>query len=239
MSGEKVSGVDKFGEDPLMQTSGGDVWSVGGAYTYLTGPTTLYISSSNAADVVPIVAQGLGINGEKIQVSANLNGQNQVALPGLFTVMCFRAWNASPDTDLQGDVYIAEDVGVNITNGVPDDITKIKAKIPIADLDQQTQMAIYAVPAGKGEWLKSYYFGIMPKNVTAAWGRFGIFVKNPGGIFRNKFKGGLVTSGNNISERKLSKYLFLPPGSIITARCFDVSANDLDVFAGFITEEAI
>lgn len=116
----------------------------GGIYTYLTSDTTLYVSSSSAADVGQVIqAAGLKADYTRTSASATLNGQNQVALSADF----FRLFIAQVFTGSapQGDIYIAE--SDTLTGGVPDTTSKIKGKIIVGD--NITRLGLYTVPAGK------------------------------------------------------------------------------------------
>lgn len=120
-----------------------NVWDQGGTYTYLTADTALFISSSDAGDTQTVVVNGMDDTYTEVTRTATLSGQSQVALDDdLFRV--FSAFVLSP-TPTSGDVYIAE--SDTLTGGVPDDETKIKAKI--MQEFQSTQMAQYTVPLGK------------------------------------------------------------------------------------------
>ena len=130
------------------------VWDVGGNYVYLTADTQLYISSSDALDVaVTVIVTGLDDTYTEVTRSVTVGGQSQVALSGLM----FRVFNAVviSSTSPVGDLYVAETD--TLTGGVPDVITKVKAKIALSGVDVGTGFAsdnishngIYTVPAGK------------------------------------------------------------------------------------------
>jgi len=120
------------------------VWNVGTLYTYLTSDTTLYISSSNAADTnVSVVVAGLTSDGIEITRTVTTNGRSQVALSG----QMYRVFAAQVIGSIEplGDLYIAE--SDTLTDGVPDTDSKIKAKIVIGyNISSQT---LYTVPVNK------------------------------------------------------------------------------------------
>lgn len=120
------------------------IWDQGGIYTYLTADTQLFASSSSASDTsVDILVFGLDDTYTEISRTVTVTGQSQVALSGLM----FRVHGAvvSGSTEPVGDIYIAETD--TLTGGVPDTVSKIKAKITQGN--NITQMALFTVPAGK------------------------------------------------------------------------------------------
>lgn len=142
-------------------TNSESVTDHGGNYTYLTANTQLYVSSSSASDTdVDITLVGLDEDYAPITLTANTNGQSQVALSA---ATAFRVYvvSVSGSTSPVGDLYIAETD--TLTSGVPDTATKIKAKIPLTvDMagapmntgtayasDNISHLGLYTVPAGK------------------------------------------------------------------------------------------
>ena len=170
--------VDKFGYNANVDMSEEDIWEVGGIYTFLTAPAILF-ASCTAASTNTVTIEGLDENW-LIQIKdVTLNGQNQVALPGLWRRV-HRAFNDTGD-DLTGDVYIAETD--DLTDGVPDTATKIK--LFIAEDEQQTLHALYTIPANKTGYLvrirwdiestKSATFKLYLRNVGKVWRLADIF----------------------------------------------------------------
>lgn len=130
------------------------LWDYGGSYTYLSANTALFISSSSASDTdVEVTISALDDNYLPVTVTANTNGQAQVA----FSASIFRIVSVvvSNGTSPVGDLYIAETD--TLTAGVPDTATKVQGKIPLSGIDTGTDFAsdnvihngIITVPAGK------------------------------------------------------------------------------------------
>jgi len=121
-------------------------WGLDQEYTYLTSETTLYASSTNAADTaVQLFVPGLDGDYNPVLRTVTLNGQTQVAISGgLLRNTVFLVTPGTTTVPL-GDVYLAEQGAT--TAGVPDDITTIKnfMKFP----NNNGQSGTITVPAGK------------------------------------------------------------------------------------------
>lgn len=106
------------------------IWNVGGQYVYLTADTPLFISSSSASDTGTYAATGLNDLYARITSLATATGQTQAAFStDMFRVQVGVLLSASgPNV---GDIYIAE--STPLTDGVPDDLTKVKVKIPAGE----------------------------------------------------------------------------------------------------------
>ena len=153
----------KFGANPSVTTSSDpeDMWSQGTVYTFLTSAVALYASSSDNSDTNVINVQGLDANWALQTKQVTLTGQTQIVLGGTW-IRVFRAWS---ETDTAGDVYIAEQDGT-ISGGVPQAVAKIKAKFLIAD--QQTEMAIYTIPANMKGYLCAWWGSVLGGGATKA-----------------------------------------------------------------------
>jgi hypothetical protein len=122
------------------------VWDQTGLYTYLTGNTQLFVSSSSAADVgITIIVFGLDFNLQEVVGLAVLNGQNQVPLnnPNFFRIEFSQTIGTT--TPLQGDVYVA--VSDPAPGGIPAAPGAIKDKIRIGI--EVSKKLTYTVPANK------------------------------------------------------------------------------------------
>ena len=155
---EGYSNIDKFGNSIDVAT--GDVpitvWTGKTLYEYTENNGALYyFSSSNNLDTQPIQLYCLTVdekgNWNLEDWTQNLVGQTKTLLTppsGNPIVRIYRATNEANEDDasnyLLGDVYIYEDS--DITNGVPDDLTKLKAQI--LNGSDQTGMCIYTIPSG-------------------------------------------------------------------------------------------
>jgi hypothetical protein len=151
----------KFGNAPDFDTSDGEVTIWDGAedgtaweqmkYQYSTTADIDSISSSDVNDTVEIVVEGLDTNWTFVSQTVTLNGQTRVAL-GTSLIRCFRAYNNN-STNLVGHVIVY--VNTALSSGVPTDTTKIRAIID--PVNQQTEMTLYTIPAGKTGYMRSWY----------------------------------------------------------------------------------
>jgi len=153
--------VNKWGNAPDFDDGDGEVTVWDGAedgtawekmvYTFPTSAVIDSISSSDAGDTQEVSVQGLDSNFALVTQTATLNGQTRVALSTPLTRV-FRAFNAN-STVFAGHIIIYENTA--LTAGVPTDKSKIYAVIHPDE--QQTEMAVYTIPAGKTGYLLGGY----------------------------------------------------------------------------------
>jgi len=141
--------VHKFGANAVVGTTEEDVWSVGGKETLLTTGTTMFVScEDNVNGVGQIIrVEGLDENWELVSADVVLTGQTQAqvgATNGWTRI--HRAYQVSAEPDPVGDVWIAE--SDTLTAGVPNTATKIHGFVDYTDAAQQTEKAMFTVPAG-------------------------------------------------------------------------------------------
>jgi len=186
--------IHKFGYNPDIGDSPETIWSEGGLYVYPTSASTMYISSSSAADTAAgtgartVTVYGLDADFEQISVTVSLNGQTGVQLNGAlnwYRVNRIVVNTAGSGGANAGVLY----VGTEATppGGVP---TNKYATVAIGD--NQTLMCLWTVPVGYTAYLHQ-------KDVSASSsaGKFAIFtlVARPdGGVFNVKDR---VTIANN------------------------------------------
>jgi len=153
--------VNKWGNAPDFDSTDGEVYVWDGAedgtawenmtYIFSTGADIDSVSSTDAGDTEEVTIQGLDANWEEVTQTATLNGQTRVALTTPL-IRCYRAYNSN-GTPFVGHIIIYEND--TTTGGVPDDATLIRAVIDPSN--QQTEMAIYTIPAGKTGYLLGGY----------------------------------------------------------------------------------
>lgn len=142
----------KFGRHPSLGTTRALIWSHGpdhGTETLLASNGITSIISSSAADTGKTVRiEYHTISGNNLTFgvqTATLNGQTAVTLP----TACARIsrMNNSGTTNIAGNVYTYE--GGATTAGVPNDLTKVHARIRGADTPslQQTEKAATSISA--------------------------------------------------------------------------------------------
>lgn len=218
--------IHKFGANPSITTTLETVWAQGGIYTYPSDSgVTLYISSSENTDAgKSINISGLDENFLEKSVTITLDGtdaETKTEITGHTWTRIFRAFNAG-STDLDGDVYIYEDDTVSA--GVPDTATKIRAKIVAAE--QQTQLALYTIPANKIGCVNRASMS-SGRNVDID---FKLYTRLFGGVFRLSYQ--WSTFRSNVIDRT-DIPLTLPGKTDIEFRAITPSGTASNVTAGF------
>lgn len=216
----RTVGVSKFGHNTDIDNgTPEDIWNQGGTYTFLSAAATLYVSSSSAADTAKTVTViGLDADGVEQTVTATLNGQTQVALSGTW-LRVYRAYN-SGSTAFAGDIYIAETD--DLTDGVPDTASKIKAKIDTAY--GQTLMAITTVPAKVGTktvrkaYIAGYNVTIESGTPAATSVEFTLNTRASGGVFLTKSTVSLNSDSTSFYTKTFDKYIEVAPLTDIKMR---------------------
>jgi len=139
----------KFGYNSDIDTTTDpeDIWDYGGQYTFGSDSgETIRVSSNNTGDADSFTIQGLDENFLNKSVTLNLSGQTPVTV-GTFSRV-FGAFNAG-STDLNGNVY-SYGTGT-VTTGTPQSASMIRSMVK--PTYQQTQMAIYTVPANYNAYI--------------------------------------------------------------------------------------
>jgi len=139
----------KFGYNSDIDTTTDpeDIWDYGGLYTFGSDDgETIRISSNNTGDTGSFTVQGLDENFLNKSVTLNLSGQTSVTV-GTFSRV-FRGFNAG-STDLNGNVY-SYGTGT-VTTGTPQSASMVRSMVK--PVFQQTQMAIYTVPANYNAYI--------------------------------------------------------------------------------------
>lgn len=219
--------MNKFGENPDVDTGPEDIWDYGGTYTFSSTANIDQMSSSETADTETITITGLDTNWAEVTQIKTLTGRTPVTLDTPL-IRVYRAYN-SGTADLVGDVYLTTN-GAALTNGVPDVANTVRAMIR-AGLNQ-TLMCIYTVPAGVTAYFLSGYvaFSKGRASVTAdfTW-RARLF----GSVFSVKSKIGLSSSGDSTWRYTYGVPVALPEKTDVKIVCEEVSAADSAVSGGF------
>lgn len=147
----------KFGVNPDVDGTEETVWTQGGDYPWLTSAAVVYVSSSSVADASPsgtgaqtIRVLGLDANYLEIEEDIALNGQTQVATTKQY-LRVYRAYvlTSGSGGGAAGTIYVGT---TGATAGVP---AVVYADLAIGN---QTQMAVYTVPAGKTLYVDDLLF---------------------------------------------------------------------------------
>jgi hypothetical protein len=229
--------IHKFGETPDFDTSDGIVTIWDGAddaninqmtYTYSTSADIDSISSSDAGDSVSVELEGLNASGAIVTQTATLNGRTRVAL-GTPLQRVYRMKNTGA-TDLAGHVYCY--VNTAITDGVPDDSTKVRAVIQGSY--NQTLMCVYTVPTGYTAYLRDWYCGIGGAKKTAEYTVY-LYARPSGGVFQLKHKSAVSEDGTSSFQHKYEEPEKFDAGTDIELRVASATAaiTEANVVGGF------
>lgn len=184
------------------------------------------ISSSHASDSQTLEVHGLDTNWNVVVQTKALNGQAKVTLDTAL-IRVYRVKNISASA-LQGDAYVYVDSA--ITTGVPDDSTKIRAKVLVGK--NQTAMAKYTIPLGYTGYLIKWYASILrATGVAAVACDLDIYIKEFGGVFRSKQPVGVQNTGQGSWQHEFPFPLSIPAKSDIEVRATPTA--NADISAGF------
>ena len=154
-----ASSLYKFGYNPDINGTEETIWSQGGDVVWPAAAFTAFISSSSTADTnagtgaQTVTVEGLDENYVAQSVTVNMNGQTQVQIgdaSGWIRINRAFVATAGSGGTAAGTVYIA---ATGVSSGVP--TGTIYASITDGN---QTQMAVYTVPASHTLYLDDLIF---------------------------------------------------------------------------------
>lgn len=222
-----ATAIFQFGSNPDIDTGSvpETIWDGSALYTWssFTDADITDIVSSNNADNHMIAVFGLDVNYERVVNYPILNGQTKVTLATPMLRVCSMV-NVSA-TNVAGDIYLITS-GAAITLGVPDDITTVRAKIRGVDGYQNTQMAMYTIPACHNGYVVGGFNGFATKGdagaIVEVWARL------YGGVFT--LQGTIpVSSAGGLVQTPFELPLKLPPKTDFEGRVVDTTANDISI----------
>jgi len=222
--------MQKFGENPDVDTGTvpEDMWDYGGVWVAPTTSRVHALVSSSASDssggggAETIIVEGLDASYIFQSETVAMNGTTPVNTVNSYT-MIHRMY-------VEVDAANALNVG-NITATAAVDGT---VTAHIAAGNGQTLMAIYQIPAGKTGYLLKLY--TMNKRAAAAVGNadMALLVKpEDTGPFVTKFVWGIMGAGTSHIDHDFKAIIGYPEKSVIKISAENVSANNMDVAAGF------
>jgi len=190
------STINKFGNAPDFDKGDGVVTIWDGAddgtawekmvYTYSTTADIDSISSSEASDNQEMELQGLGATTNLVVQNVTLDGTNRVAL-GTSLYRVFRAKNINGTTNAGHIIVYTNEV---TTAGVP---TASAIRAVVQPQNQQTEMALYTVPAGKTAFMMSFYAGTAGASKSSEY-IITMYARKPNGVFQLKHRSALSDS---------------------------------------------
>ena len=184
------------GQNNKTSSTGFDsVTDQGGKYTYLTENTQLYVSSTDSLDTdIDILMQGLDDDYNPVTLTATTSATDGQAQIPLSSIASFRVhvFLVSGTKTPVGELYLSE--ASALTGGIPDDATKIKAKIPLSTdtngnivdggtiyaSDNFSHLGLVTVPAGKIMLVTRIILGTRKDDDVKIGGR----IRPPGGVFK-------------------------------------------------------
>lgn len=197
-------------------------------YVYSTTADIDSISSTSVGDTHEIAIQGLDSDYNLVNQLVTLQGQTRVAL-NTPLIRVFRAYNNN-SVDLTGHVIVY--VNGTISGGVPTNKSNIRAVID--PLNQQTEMAIYTVPAGKTAYLTRGYASTSGANKASNYVvRF--FAREFGKVFRLQNVNAITENGNSIVVLDYFTPLKIPEKTDLEVRveATGVGVTGASISAGF------
>lgn len=218
----------KFGNNADINGSLETIWSYGGLYAYPAAAIQMKVSSASANDDIvgtgarTVVVSGLDANYNEISETVELDGQTEVLTTNSF-IRVFRAYVATAGSGgtAAGIVYVGTGT---VTAGVP---ATVYAEIPVGA--NQTQMALWTVPAGYTLYITGGVFSAASNNVAQyVLGQF--FFRPFGGVFRNVAD---ITVNSNVFRYDWEVPLAIPEKSDIEARAIALSGTNFYVTASF------
>lgn len=219
-----VKNVPITGEIPDVDigSSPKDIWDQGGIMTYSTSADIDTISSSDDGDNQVVMITGQTYDGVEVVQTATLNGQSKVTLSTPLWRVYNKIRNRS-NTDFAGDIYIYVDT--DITDGVPDDDTKIRAKINIGK--NGTLMSHYTIPANnQGVYLAG--LGCLNGAVQAIV-QLETFTRLDGEVFVSSGSLTLDSSGVGCFNIPIEAREPIPARTDIVVRVMSSTANNVSI----------
>lgn len=235
--GDRVSAIQKkksllkFGRNGAVGSSTRvTVWNQSGDETYVTTNAIDTISSSSGSDSQEVTIEGHTVSGTGadaqftfVTQTATLNGQTKVVL-GTPLARMSRIVN-NDTTVFAGDIYGYEDTA--ITAGVPNDATKIHAKIVAGD--NQTFKASTTFSNSDYYFVSQVYASVSQKTSAAADIR--LERRLVGGVFRPFFEFTASYQGG-VASVHFSPCLIVPKNSDVRLTA-PASTTNVGVNAGF------
>lgn len=242
--------VNKFGAAPDFDTGDGEVlaWDPSDdAITYDNNDASKYLSStwgastsadigimsSDAAGTQTIEIQGIAGDGTMLTQTFTLNGTTDVDLSATGTdyKRIFRMKNTGT-TDLTGHVWLrtngsAQDVG---TPGIPGDAATIRGMIHSEN--NQTEMAVYTIPAAKTGYIKKFYARTSGGSRTTNY-IIRLFARPSGGVYQLKYKSSISDDSGDTQPFTCPDSFAAGTDIIVTAETTEAAITASQVIAGF------
>lgn len=233
-----ASFIHKFGNAPDFDTSDGEVDIWDGAedgepyeamtYTFSTIADIDSLSSESTNDTQNIEIQGLDADYNLVTQTIQLSGQTRVPL-STNLIRVFRLKNVS-STNLVGHVFCF--INTTLSGGIPTTPANIRAVIHPDN--NQTEMAIYTIPAGKTGYMNSWYASTSGSSKNSNY-LIKLKARSNGGVFQLKHKSAIAdNSTSSYQHNYLQPEIFIEKTDIImTAEMLAAGATGASISAGF------
>jgi hypothetical protein len=217
----------KFGYNADVDATEETIWNEGGNYAFPASAAVVYLSSSSAADTSAgtgartVTVEGLNASYVEISETVALNGQTQVATSASF-LRINRAFvvTAGSGGTSAGVVYVAVS---GVSSGVPTGV--VYGNLGTGN---QTQLAVYTVPANKTLYIDTLIFtGAMSTATEYATAKFN--TRELGGTFRTRV---IETIQSNSNLIPFAYPLSIPEKTDIECRAIASAANN-EISASF------
>ena len=203
-----TSFVHKFGNAPDFDTGDlevtvwdgaedGEAWELMN-YVYSSTNDINSVSSSSASDTLEVTIEGLDVNYNEVIQTATLAGQVRVALVTPL-LRVYRAYNSN-SVGLVGHVFVF--VNGALTGGVPNTNADIRAIID--PVNQQTEMAVYTIPAGKTGYMRDWYASTAGANRDSNY-PVKLISRDFGGVFRVKHVSAISDNGTSAYQHNYNE----------------------------------
>ena len=163
----KTSYIHKFGRNPSIGGAPETIWMQGGVYTYLTSPSTVYVSSDNGNDTAggtgarTVTVQGLDVNYNSVEETLTVGGSvSTVEFLRVFRAFVVEAGSVGTNV---GEVLVSTGAGGGGT--VLADIGTIGTGSTFGL--GQTQLSLYTIPANCTGYLTTWNVGVGTYNSSA------------------------------------------------------------------------
>lgn len=234
----KFSWVDKFGRNGDVDTGSTPetIWEFEGLYPWGNDAgEPIYISSSDNNDnqIVEILAYKLiGDDWVVETIPFQVQGQTktQVVIPGGYNIVRAHRCESDADVgnDVQGTIYVYYDTAV--TNGVPDDMTKLLTGI--VNGSNQSKQLTYTIPSGYVGFLYRGEAGVTKSSGTDE-ADFVYVSRRKGKVFKEKKDFGVMTTGNNFYVDLRTFPDPIPEQTDLAMNVVNVSANNMGSWGTF------
>lgn len=220
-----LTSVNKFGSNLDIDTGSTPetIWSNGGEYAFASSSGSISVVSSSTDDdqggtgALTIKVQGLNEDYKEVEEEFTMDGTDSVLSVSNKWLKVYRAFVTSAGST-ESNVGI-----ITITLGA-----LTLATIPAAE--GQTQMCIFAIPAGKNGYIKSFSGAIIRSGFLAGRATLGIYIRK-NGVKRLIHEIEISTDGASTFDKVFITPIKVTEKSDIYVNALSVTQNNSSVFS--------